>query len=292
MRNERFIAYALIAIGGIALLSRVSGSAGWLWIGLVAFGFLFAYTNQRNYGYLVTGCILAGIAIGLLLERSWQWNGSFLVSLGIGFLIIDQVERKSNRWPLYLGGLLIALGLLSGLFEAGILTTWWFAVLLIVVGGYLLTRKPTAERLEEREAAAPFIPPPDDGAAPEASPAAGNEAVAAPTPSPAVAEESVNSSPDTVETPLDGSIQVRLEALQNWRRATAAAEQRAVFLVFTNETLRLLAEKNPQTREDLKSIKGIGPVKLERYGPHVLEVLHGLTHQLDSTGEPPGNTTS
>ena len=85
------LAYALIAFGAIALLSRLSGDTGWLWMALISGGFFYAYSRERRYGLLVVAAILAGIAGGIMVEDLWNWEGGFLVSLGLGFAAIDRI---------------------------------------------------------------------------------------------------------------------------------------------------------------------------------------------------------
>ena len=68
-------------------------------------------------------------------------------------------------------------------------------------------------------------------------------------------------------------MKAKLERLEIWRRETAEAEGRAPHLILNNQTLLELADKNPQTLEELQAIRGIGSVKLERYGEQLLEVL-------------------
>ena len=82
--KERWLGYALLALGGLALLPS-GGYASWFWVGLVAAGFLLAYVARRNYGFLLVGCVLTGVSVGFLLEGAWNWHGAFLISLGVGF---------------------------------------------------------------------------------------------------------------------------------------------------------------------------------------------------------------
>lgn len=260
MNNQRYIAFALIAIGAIALASRFGGdtgwlwNTGWLWVGLVAAGFLMAYSRKRNYRFLVAGSILAGIAAGILLEQIWGWDGIFLIGLGLGFFAIDQVERRPNRWPRIVAAILIGLGLLSGLSDSGIFGSVWFAIALIAGGIYLLQRG-NWELFPPSQRPTPDPPAPE----PEAPP----EEAAREVPVP---EEE----PEPEEAP---EVKARLERLEIWRREAAEAEERTPHLILNNQTLLELADKNPQTLEELQAIRGIGSVKLERYGEQLLEVL-------------------
>jgi hypothetical protein len=239
-------AYILIAFGAIALLSRFSGDTGWLWVALVSGGFLFAYSRERRYGFLVVGAILAGIAGGIMVEELWGWEGGFLLSLGLGFAAIDRVEPRSNRWPFYLGVMLIGLGLLTGFTESNLFGSFWFSLLLIGGGVYLLNRARNR-----------------NGPRPSAPPAPQESSESAPAPAPVEA------------APAPSGLEVRLAALETWRNAQAEAEGRAPYLIATDETLADLAESNPSDLDGVRRVKGIGPVKLERYGESLLEVLHG-----------------
>lgn len=165
VRSDAF-AYLLIGLGALALLARLTDGAGWLWLGLVAAALLVGYAQQRTYGFLVLGGILAGSAVGLLLQAAFpRCDGVFLVALGVGLVAIDRVEPRAPRWPWGLGLTLAGLGLVTGLASSGLLSSTWFALLLIAAGALLLWRR--------REAAA--FPPQvrgGPGPRPDAAPAA------------------------------------------------------------------------------------------------------------------------
>jgi DNA helicase-2/ATP-dependent DNA helicase PcrA len=63
------------------------------------------------------------------------------------------------------------------------------------------------------------------------------------------------------------------EALKRWRLATAKAEERPAYVIFHNSTLAEIVRRAPSSREELASVPGVGPAKLERYGDALLEVL-------------------
>jgi ATP-dependent DNA helicase RecQ len=65
------------------------------------------------------------------------------------------------------------------------------------------------------------------------------------------------------------------EELRAWRLTTAKEADLPAFCVFHNATLKLIANGRPTTLEQLRAIKGIGPRKLERYGPAVLAIVAG-----------------
>lgn len=151
MNGRQLVAYVLIGAGAVALLARVGPGTGWLWVALAGVGFLAAYRQQGTYAFLVVGAILAGIAAGILLEGAWRWPGAFLMSLGASFLVIDRVEPKESRWPIYPAAILVGLGLVYWLFRAGIVQSLWFPFLLIIGGIYLLRKPQRSEWVEVGE---------------------------------------------------------------------------------------------------------------------------------------------
>ena len=48
---------------------------------------------------------------------------------------------------------------------------------------------------------------------------------------------------------------------------------RPLHYILGNDTLTELARRRPKTREELLAVKGIGPVKAERYGAALLEII-------------------
>ncbi len=74
-----------------------------------------------------------------------------------------------------------------------------------------------------------------------------------------------------------------LAALKAWRAGAAKAGGVPAFVVFHDATLATLAEARPSNRKDLLAVPGLGPVKAERYGQALLEVL--ATHPT-STSKP------
>jgi hypothetical protein len=179
MNRRDLLAYALIGLGVLALLARLTDGAGWIWIALVAGALLAAYAQQRTYGFLVLGGTLAGTALGLLLQQAFpRWDGLFLVALGAGLVAIDVVEPRRPRWARGVGIGLAGLGLVLALLNAGVLGSAWFALLLIAVGALMLWRRHEAEAFPPPLVTAPTGPRPSPPAA------AAHDAAEAPTPAP------------------------------------------------------------------------------------------------------------
>lgn len=279
MDNNRLLGYILIAVGVLALIASLGAGTGWLWVAVIAAGFLFAYARQRTYGFLVVGGILAGVAVGIFLIESWNWgSGAFLLSLAAGFVVIDRLEPRPNRWPLYVAAILAALGLLVWLMESNLLTSWWFALALIVVGAALLLRGRSESGWVSVPPAQPVSSPPPAATAPQTPEHLGQQsgpAHHAPATDQGVVPITPAEEPPSPAEPLSPEAQARLDRLLAWRKATAARDGVSAFVVMPNATLEQLARMNPQTLEELAAIKGIGPVKLERYGNELLAVLAG-----------------
>jgi DNA helicase-2/ATP-dependent DNA helicase PcrA len=63
------------------------------------------------------------------------------------------------------------------------------------------------------------------------------------------------------------------EALRRWRAERAKADAVPAYVVFHDKTLHEIAAVRPQTREQLSTIAGVGPAKLERYADDLLAAL-------------------
>jgi hypothetical protein len=189
MNRRDLLAYALVALGVLALLARLTGGAGWIWIALVAGALLAAYVQQRTYGFLLLGGVLGGTAIGLLLQQAApRLDGVFLIALGAGLVAVDRVEPREPRWARGVGMGLAVLGLVLALLNAGVLSSAWFALLLIAAGVLLLWRRREADAFPPPQVrpgvppgpplpvrpAPPAPPPPAVDDAPESPPSEGD----------------------------------------------------------------------------------------------------------------------
>jgi ATP-dependent DNA helicase RecQ len=74
----------------------------------------------------------------------------------------------------------------------------------------------------------------------------------------------------TAPTDVDESL---VEGLRRWRLARSQADAVPAYVVLHEATLRELAAVRPRTRAELAGVKGFGPVKLERYGDELLQLL-------------------
>jgi superfamily II DNA helicase RecQ len=64
-----------------------------------------------------------------------------------------------------------------------------------------------------------------------------------------------------------------LVALRDWRSATARAAAVPAYVVAPDSTLRAIAAVRPASADALAEVAGIGPARLERYGPSILAIV-------------------
>lgn len=74
----------------------------------------------------------------------------------------------------------------------------------------------------------------------------------------------------------DAILSDRYVALHAWRKQKGIARGLDSSLILSKETLWELARELPQTRDELATIPGIGPWRLEHYSEGLLRVLHKL----------------
>jgi DNA helicase II / ATP-dependent DNA helicase PcrA len=64
-----------------------------------------------------------------------------------------------------------------------------------------------------------------------------------------------------------------LAALRTWRTGRARADGVSAFVVAHDSALASIAEAHPTTLAALRRVRGMGPAKLEKYGPEILAVV-------------------
>ena len=73
-------------------------------------------------------------------------------------------------------------------------------------------------------------------------------------------------------TPLDRNVDL-LKTLTLWRRAKAAEEHVAPYMVLNQKALLAIAANAPATEAELKRLPGIGPKTLQKYGAELIEMV-------------------
>jgi ATP-dependent DNA helicase RecQ len=66
---------------------------------------------------------------------------------------------------------------------------------------------------------------------------------------------------------------LRYAALKAWRAEVAKEHNLPAYVIFHDATLAAIAERHPQTLDELQGISGLGAKKLEAYGEAVLRVV-------------------
>ena len=65
------------------------------------------------------------------------------------------------------------------------------------------------------------------------------------------------------------------QALREWRAEEARKQGMPPYIVATDKALRALAERRPQSVDELRGVPGFGPAKAAKYGANVVELVAG-----------------
>jgi len=71
----------------------------------------------------------------------------------------------------------------------------------------------------------------------------------------------------------DKTVELRAEVLKTWRKSFAESLDLPAFVIFSNKTLRDLAERAPHSLSELEDVYGMGPKKIENFGKQILEQI-------------------
>ena len=158
-RGGLIAGFVIILVGLFFLAAQFVPDIGRYIVLAVGLVFLAAFVVRREYGFLIPGCIVSGVGIGIVLASSLDdpWSGaSVLFSIAGGFIaiwLISSFMHSRNKgwpdgdardaanalwWPLIPGGILVLIGFIV-LAEDGFATDllqWW--PLLIIGAGLLV----------------------------------------------------------------------------------------------------------------------------------------------------------
>ena len=144
----------LIVIGALLLVAQFTEALGG-WVFLVGLGLIFlaAYAANRQYGFLIPGCLLVGIGIPVgLIEKvepfasNDAYGGLVPLGLGLGFIAIWLIDlvgnpgRQAGWWPLIPGVIVSLAGIAAVAQQEEWLQTigQWWPVLLILLGLWII----------------------------------------------------------------------------------------------------------------------------------------------------------
>jgi hypothetical protein len=146
----------LIMLGVVFLVQQLFPDAfgGWMFLAGLGAIFLIAYVLTQQYGFLIPGCILSGLSVGVaLIETNTVTgpgsDGVVVLSLGLSFVAIWLIDmlvargRFGGWWPLIPGTILTVVG--AAVFSNN--EAWlqdygkWWPVVFIVVGLWILIER-------------------------------------------------------------------------------------------------------------------------------------------------------
>jgi DNA helicase-2/ATP-dependent DNA helicase PcrA len=122
--------------------------------------------------------------------------------------------------------------------------------------------------LAELDGTAPHTPPPAPGAA---RPAAGART------------DRRRGGATAAAGPAPGSGGPGEAALRSWRSSVARKDGVPAYVVLNDKELVGIAGRNPTTLSELGQCRGMGPIRLERWGDEILGVLESATESVDGT---------
>ena len=71
------------------------------------------------------------------------------------------------------------------------------------------------------------------------------------------------------------AVRARFLALHEWRRQRSRERDLSADVIVSKSVMMTLAQRAPSTLEELATIPGIGPWRLQHYGPQLLKLLQG-----------------
>jgi hypothetical protein len=136
----------LVVIGVVLLAAQWLEVTGAGVLAAIAAVFLTAYATTRNYGFLIPGMILGGLAAGVGLQESGYDPQGGLVVIGLaagffGIFMLDVFTGHPDRWwPLIPAGILSIVGsdqLVRGTVVPDTIARYW-PLALVVAGVAIL----------------------------------------------------------------------------------------------------------------------------------------------------------
>lgn len=142
----------LIAVGALMLATYVVPDVGLYVVVALGLVFLAAFAISRMFGFLVPGCILTGLGVGVLLTpqvpEGFMTGAVIVGSLAVGFAAIAVIAYlwrlpEAHPWPLIPAAILgtVAAFLVIDRPEALEYLNLVAAVALIIGGGWLFWRR-------------------------------------------------------------------------------------------------------------------------------------------------------
>ncbi len=74
---------------------------------------------------------------------------------------------------------------------------------------------------------------------------------------------------------LEPTVRTRFLALREWRKQHARKRDLSADVIVSRSAMMTLAQRAPRTLEELATVPGMGPWRLQHYGPELLKLLQG-----------------
>jgi hypothetical protein len=140
-RQKRVVLGLVLALVGAALfwMNIAEGPTSAIILTALGAAFVAGYVYNKTYGLLIPGCILLGLGLGELLDRSWiGFHEMTQFGLGVGFIaifVIDRIYRgKTSWWPLIPGVFLVGEVLADEFYGFRNMVDKGWPLILVVIG--------------------------------------------------------------------------------------------------------------------------------------------------------------
>ncbi|NKF05654.1 NERD domain-containing protein [Clostridium gasigenes] len=71
-----------------------------------------------------------------------------------------------------------------------------------------------------------------------------------------------------------GSSDILINKLKEYRTSMARAEKVSPYFIYNNETLGEIIKVKPENKEELMKVRGFGPIKVEKYGDSIIDIIN------------------
>ncbi len=309
MKNKNLIAYTLLGLGALMFFNNpFTAGLGWFWVAAIAAFVYWEYKQRHSNGLLLASTSLTGLSAGIMLEHNLGLPGFLFLSLAFSILIYKKKSKDKSNWLDYVIMSFAALGLLALVSSLSIFNSSWLALILVAAGVYLIYKKPktiteaspkTNNTNSPKEVINKAKEKPTKNKSKktnqsdnllEVSESDETASTATKDTKPVkdeIIEITNNNSPSKIKDSNEEIIEIAeklvrrgtktslSKRLKNWRKAKAIELAIKETAIISNISLKEISSKKPQDNKELLAIKGIGKVKLERYGQEILKIIKG-----------------
>ena len=294
MKNKNLFAYTLLGLGALMLLNNpFTGGFTWFWFAVMAAFAYWEYKQRKNNHLLLASTSLIGLAAGLLLEQILGIAGLVLIAIALSLV---SYKRRSGDSAKYLDYLIIgfgAFGLLTVISSLTFISSSWFALCLVALGLVLIFKKPktltliintsehtnteTNEEIKDIKEELGKIKKKEKSKTVNKETIVDIEETKAKASTKSKTKTKIDSQQEMIEIAEKlvekGSKPALSKRLKSWRKSKAKELGYKESAIISDASLAQILKLKPQNEKELLAIKGIGKVKLKRYGKEILELV-------------------